>query len=98
MRPSYSTIETGIQMPHRFACRSPNLSLRWLISDQSEQGGSIDRRLHRPGTIENIGSGRASKWKLVLRIKQGIQGRPAGFGNLLGLAPNQLNHLNASEH
>jgi hypothetical protein len=30
-----------------------------------EQVGSIVKRLHREGTIENIGAGRASKWKLT---------------------------------
>jgi hypothetical protein len=30
-----------------------------------EQVGSIVRRLHRGGAIENIGAGRASKWKLI---------------------------------
>ena len=30
-----------------------------------EQVGSIVKRLHREGTIENIGAGRASKWKLA---------------------------------
>jgi hypothetical protein len=29
-----------------------------------EQVGSTVKRLHRTGTIENIGAGRASKWKL----------------------------------
>jgi hypothetical protein len=29
-----------------------------------EQVGSIVKRLHREGAIENIGAGRASKWKL----------------------------------
>jgi hypothetical protein len=30
-----------------------------------EQVGSIVKRLHRNGAIENIGAGRASKWKLA---------------------------------
>ena len=30
-----------------------------------EQAGSTVKRLHREGTIENVGSGRASKWKLA---------------------------------
>ena len=30
-----------------------------------EQVGSTVKRLHRNGTIENIGAGRASKWKLA---------------------------------
>jgi hypothetical protein len=30
-----------------------------------EQVGSIVKRLHRSGTVENIGAGRASKWKLA---------------------------------
>jgi hypothetical protein len=29
-----------------------------------EQVGSIIKRLHRNGAVENIGAGRASKWKL----------------------------------
>ncbi len=36
--------------------------LRAAIRDQV---GSIVKRLHRSGEIENIGSGRASKWKLA---------------------------------
>jgi hypothetical protein len=36
--------------------------LRAAIRDQV---GSIVKRLHREGTIENIGAGRASKWKLA---------------------------------
>ena len=35
--------------------------LRAAIRDQV---GSIVKRLHKQGAIENIGSGRASKWKL----------------------------------
>jgi hypothetical protein len=31
-----------------------------------EQVGSTVKRLHREGTIENIGAGRSSKWKLGL--------------------------------
>jgi hypothetical protein len=30
-----------------------------------EQVGSTVKRLHRNGTIENVGAGRASKWKLA---------------------------------
>jgi hypothetical protein len=30
-----------------------------------EQVGSIAKRLHRDGEIENIGDGRASKWTLA---------------------------------
>jgi hypothetical protein len=30
-----------------------------------EQAGSIVKRLHRNGEVENIGAGRASKWKLA---------------------------------
>jgi hypothetical protein len=30
-----------------------------------EQVGSLVKRLHRSGAIENIGAGRASKWKLA---------------------------------
>ena len=30
-----------------------------------EQVGSTVKRLHREGTIENIGAGRASKWRLA---------------------------------
>jgi hypothetical protein len=30
-----------------------------------EQVGSIVKRLHRNGAAENIGAGRASKWKLA---------------------------------
>ena len=30
-----------------------------------EQVGSTVKRLHRNGAIENIGAGRASKWKLA---------------------------------
>jgi hypothetical protein len=30
-----------------------------------EQVGSIVKRLHRNGTAENLGAGRASKWKLA---------------------------------
>jgi hypothetical protein len=30
-----------------------------------EQVGSIVKRLHRNGSVENIGAGRASKWKLA---------------------------------
>ena len=30
-----------------------------------EQVGSIVKRLQRNGTVENIGAGRASKWKLA---------------------------------
>jgi hypothetical protein len=30
-----------------------------------EQVGSTVKRLHRSGTIENIGAGRASKWKMA---------------------------------
>ncbi len=30
-----------------------------------EQVGPIVKRLHRDGTIENVGAGRASKWKLA---------------------------------
>jgi hypothetical protein len=37
-------------------------ALRAAIRDQA---GSIVKRLHRGGAIENIGAGRASKWKLV---------------------------------
>jgi hypothetical protein len=29
-----------------------------------EQVGAIIKRLHRNGAVENIGAGRASKWKL----------------------------------
>jgi hypothetical protein len=36
--------------------------LRAAIRDQI---GSTVKRLHREGTIENIGAGRASKWKLA---------------------------------
>jgi hypothetical protein len=36
--------------------------LRASIRDQV---GSIVKRLHREGAIENIGIGRASKWKLA---------------------------------
>jgi hypothetical protein len=36
--------------------------LRAAIRDQV---GSIVKRLHREGTIGNVGTGRASKWKLV---------------------------------
>jgi hypothetical protein len=36
--------------------------LRVAIRDQV---GSTVKRLHRQGSIENIGSGRASKWKLA---------------------------------
>jgi hypothetical protein len=32
-----------------------------------EQVGSIVQRLHRNGAIENIGAGRASKWRLADR-------------------------------
>ena len=32
-----------------------------------EQVGSIVKRLHREASIENVGAGRASKWKLVGR-------------------------------
>lgn len=38
--------------------------LRAAIRDQV---GSIVKRLHRDGTIENIGAGRASKWKLAIK-------------------------------
>jgi hypothetical protein len=30
-----------------------------------EQVGSIVKRLHRSGEVENIGAGRASKWKVA---------------------------------
>jgi hypothetical protein len=30
-----------------------------------DQVGSIVKRLHRQGAVENIGAGRASKWKLA---------------------------------
>ena len=30
-----------------------------------EQVGSIVKRLHRNGTVNNIGAGRGSKWKLA---------------------------------
>jgi chromosome condensin MukBEF MukE localization factor len=30
-----------------------------------EQVGSVVKRLHRTGAVENIGAGRASKWKLA---------------------------------
>jgi hypothetical protein len=30
-----------------------------------EQVGSTAKRLHREGAIENIGAGRASRWKLA---------------------------------
>jgi hypothetical protein len=33
-----------------------------------EQVGSIVKRLHRNGAIENSGAGRASKWKLADEI------------------------------
>jgi len=36
--------------------------LRAAIRDQV---GSIVKRLHREGAIENVGAGRASKWKLA---------------------------------
>jgi hypothetical protein len=36
--------------------------LRAAIRDQV---GSTVKRLHREGTIENLGAGRASKWKLI---------------------------------
>jgi putative aminopeptidase FrvX len=36
--------------------------LRAAIRDQV---GSIVKRLHREGTIENVGAWRASKWKLI---------------------------------
>ena len=36
-----------------------------LRSAVRDQVGSIVKRLHRDGTIENIGAGRASKWKLA---------------------------------
>jgi hypothetical protein len=38
--------------------------LRAAIRDQV---GSTVKRLHRGGEIENIGAGRASKWKLIDR-------------------------------
>ena len=34
-----------------------------------QQIGSIMKRLHRVGAIENIGAGRASKWKLEQRLR-----------------------------
>ena len=37
--------------------------LRPAIRDQV---GSTVKRLHRNGAVENIGAGRASKWKLAL--------------------------------
>jgi hypothetical protein len=30
-----------------------------------EQVGSVVKRLHRNGEVENIGAGRASRWKLA---------------------------------
>jgi hypothetical protein len=35
-----------------------------------EQVGSTVKRLHRDGTIENTGTGRASRWRLV-RAEEG---------------------------
>jgi chromosome condensin MukBEF MukE localization factor len=40
----------------RFTCEILRAAIR-------EQVGSTVKRLHRGGTIENIGAGRASKWK-----------------------------------
>jgi hypothetical protein len=34
-----------------------------------EQVGSTVKRLHREGATENIGAGRASKWKLAFAIQ-----------------------------
>jgi chromosome condensin MukBEF MukE localization factor len=36
-----------------------------LRSAIREQVGSTVKRLHREGTIESVGAGRASKWKLA---------------------------------
>ena len=41
-------------------------ALRAAIRDQV---GSIVKRLHREGAIENIGAGRASKWKLAFAMR-----------------------------
>jgi hypothetical protein len=40
--------------------------LRAAIRDQV---GSTVKRLHRNGAIENIGAGRASKWKLAAQLR-----------------------------
>jgi len=37
-----------------------------------EQVGSTVKRLHREGAIENIGAGRASRWKLIVASRQRI--------------------------
>jgi hypothetical protein len=34
-----------------------------------DQVGSTVKRLHRNGAIENIGAGRASKWKLAAQLR-----------------------------
>jgi chromosome condensin MukBEF MukE localization factor len=37
-----------------------------------EQVGSTVKRLHRNGAIENIGAGRASKWRLAERTENAV--------------------------
>ena len=37
-----------------------------------EQVGSIVKRLHRGGEVENIGAGRASKWKLTGALRDDL--------------------------
>lgn len=41
------------------------LAMRFLRAAIRDQVGSIVKRLHRNGAIENVGAGRASKWKLA---------------------------------
>jgi hypothetical protein len=45
-----------------------NAILRAAIRDQV---GSIVKRLHRNDPVENIGAGRASKWRLAAQLREG---------------------------
>jgi hypothetical protein len=47
------------------AAKGFNIGDAILRSAIREQVGSTVKRLHRNGAIENVGAGRASKWKLA---------------------------------
>jgi hypothetical protein len=50
---------------HNSAAKGFDIGDAILRAAIREQAGSTVKRLHRAGAIENIGAGRASKWKLA---------------------------------
>jgi len=44
-----------------------------LLAAIHDQVGSVVKRLHREGTIENMGAGRASKWRMGVLLKFGVR-------------------------